>query len=211
MPDLAPLLLGSLRPSDFPELDLSSRQLHVWTALTGFQPADRDGGKWRRFSPADVFRLSVMRELKGRTGLPITDHLPLVQSIGGEDFFRRSIKLWFSNETPCLITNLTNDHRVMPATEIIPSALLQASTLYCLLNLATSVRLMLIAVARGGAEVQRAVCDEIQNVRKASAANSPMGQIELKPGSARNLIRRDRGRALDPDEADVTSPTEGEP
>lgn len=196
---LAPLFGSALRPKDFHELELSKQQLRVWTDLTGFQPEGREEGKWRRFSPADVFRLSVMREIKGRTGLAITEHPALVQAIGANDFFVRAVNLWSAAKAPCLVTDLADDHRVLAAAEVDVPRLLQANTLHCLLDLAPSIRLMRLAVVRGGAEAQRLLCHHLEVARETCA-----GRPAPVPDAPKPAPRQVRGvRVIDPDEAEL--------
>lgn len=164
--DHTPMLQGTLRPRDFPELDLSKRQLHVWTGLTGFEPSDREEGKWRRFTPADVLRLAVMRDLKGSTGLAITEHPKLVAFLGLNAFFADTIGIWSDAGTPCLVTDLRADHRLMRAAEVNASTLMLSNLTYCLQPLAPAIQLMALAIARGGTEAQRIAAHAIEVARE---------------------------------------------
>lgn len=198
-----PLLIPAMRPKDFHEVDLSKQQLRVWTDLTGFQPEGREEGRWRRFSPADVFRLSVMREMKGRTGLAITEHPALVQAIGADDFFLRVMKLWTAAQAPCLVTDLAGDHRVMAAAEVDVPALLQASPLHCLLDLAPAIQLMRLAVVRGGTEEQRLLCHHLEVTRETFTGRPVPVPVPVR-NAPKPASRRGRGvRAIDPDEAEL--------
>lgn len=200
--DLAILFEPALRPKDFHEVDLSKQQLRVWTDLTGFQPAEREEGKWRKFSPADVLRLSLMRELKGRTGLAITEHPSLVSAIGGDDFVLKGVTLWTSAKRPCLLTDLDADHRLVSALQIDATALLHTSTLWCLLDLAPAINLMRLAVVRGGTDAQRLLCHELEVAREAASFVAPAPARPTASTTAPMPVGR-KARVLDfqPDEA----------
>jgi hypothetical protein len=198
----------TLRPKDFHEVDLSKQQLRIWTDLTGYQPEGREEGKWRRFSPADVFRLAVMRELKGRTGLAITEHPSLVKAIGADDFFHQSVSLWAAAKQACLATDLREDHHVMGAAEVDTPRLLQSATLFCLLDLAPSIRLMRLAVVRGGSEKQRLLCHYLEIAREASSS-AGSGTTATTPAlvaATPKPAHRKGSRAIDFEEANVFHP-----
>lgn len=193
MIDLAPLFVGSLRPSDFSELGLSSRQLHVWTNLTGFQPAERDDGKWRQFSPADVFRLFVLRDLKTATGLAISDHPELVRTIRTDAFFTEALMAWAKGDLPCLVTDLGQHHGLALARELKASDLMQTGRLHCLLPLSPSFEHMAAAIARNGTQEHRMLIHAlvIAKPKQAALEAPPVSNQSSAPRPAR------RGRVLE--------------
>jgi hypothetical protein len=150
------------------------------------------------FAPADVFRLMAMRELKGRTGLAISDHPSLVQVLGADEFFLEAVRLWVAAKVPCLVTDLADSHRLAPAGEIDAFVLVRASALHCLLDLAPALRLMRLAVVRGGTDEQRLLCHQLEVARE-MASERPAVAPEVPKAASR---ARGKGRLLQLDEGD---------
>ena len=147
---------GTLQARHFAGIGLSRRQLHVWCDKTGFEPRSRDSGRWRRFSPAEVLRLATVRELKGRTGLAITDHRDLIEFVASDDgFLVPTLSLWREGGAPALLTDLESSFEVAPAAFRSIGDLLKRSPFWCALSLRPPIGLMLAAVARGGSTEQR--------------------------------------------------------
>ncbi len=161
-PDKSILERGTLQARHFAEIGLSGRQLHVWCELTGFEPQERRAGTWREFSPADVFRLMTMKELKGRTGLAIIDHSSLVGFLGEEMTFFSALRIWLDGLEPVLQTDLDDLHQINPSRNISGSWLFERGPFWCLQSLAASLSLMMAATLRGGSDEQRAyVCEAV--------------------------------------------------
>ena len=160
--DTSILERGTLQARHFAEIGLSRRQLHVWSELTGFEPQERRAGTWREFSPADVFRLMTMKELKGRTGLAIIDHSSLVGFLGAEITLLDALRIWRDGLEPVLKTDLDDQHQINPSRNISGSWMLERGPFWCLQSLAASLSLMMAATLRGGSDEQRAfVCEAV--------------------------------------------------
>lgn len=202
--DAALLFQASLRPKDFPELGFSAQQLRAWTDMTGYQPAEREGGKWRLFPPADVFRLAVLRELKARTGLAVTDHPTLVATVGADDFVRSAITLWAAAKVPCLVTDLRTDHHILAAAEVDVAALVRGEGLCCAMALTPAIQLMRLAVVRGGTKPQQLQCHALEVLREAADRRASVAVADASPQVAPMKRAHPKGgRQLDLDAGDA--------
>ena len=124
--------------------------------MGGFGPQDRPTGKWRRFSPADVLRLGIVRSLKVRTQMAISEQGGLLDFIGHKDFILAAVKLWRDGLGPTLVTDLAGFHEVQPQKEVNLGWLVgRGGPLFIALSLDGPMRLTLAAMVKGGSDRQR--------------------------------------------------------
>ena len=100
-----------------------------------------------------------MKELKGRTGLAITDHPSLVEFLSRPSILSTALTQWLSEPEPVIVTDLDDDHEIRPAQHVLGDTLIGKAPLWCLLLLNGPIVMMLMAMLRGGDDEQRAfVC-----------------------------------------------------
>ncbi|WNJ99966.1 MerR family transcriptional regulator [Thalassospiraceae bacterium LMO-JJ14] len=194
--NLPPLALATLQPRHFPEIELSGRQLHVWCEITGIKPKSRESGKWRLFSPIDVMRLAVLRELKGRSGFPFSEQSMLLELIGGEQFPDQILKIWRQGSAPFLYSDFSEVHSVGVWEEIGSRARRRAPDFLVALNLDFSIFVMFRAVFRGGEknQINEAIkliseWHERCQVREKKGRRLELGNVELSREKAEELVQ----------------------
>lgn len=172
-----PLLTETLEPRHFAGLGLTRQRLLNWFAITGLEPKRDDLAKHRKFSPANVFSLGTLKELKEPASVSFGDLTALVAYVGSAEVALGAVDMWRGGRYPTLVTDLVNEHALRASEEIPFADLLRRCRQLHLFNLSPIVEVVLEAMLRGGNAEQRdfaaqATADHAQALRAKEAGRN---------------------------------------
>lgn len=155
MTDISTLDARTLSPRHFAEAGVRRHELHVWSDLTGFTSDERSSGKWRRYSPADVFRLSTVDRFKERSQIALAANKALLGFLGNPETYQTALGLFSTGGSPQLITDLLAAFEIAEAWCFDARRLSGVSDFWVALDLSRPVLISVIAALRGGDPKQK--------------------------------------------------------
>lgn len=153
--DISTLDARTLSPRHFAEAGVRRHELHVWSELTGFTSKVRSAGKWRRFSPADVFRLSTLDRFKERAQLALSSNEPLLHFLANPEAYAAALRIFATGASPQLLADLCTTFEIVEAWRFDSRRLSSISDFWVALDLSRPVLFSVIAALRGGNADQR--------------------------------------------------------
>jgi hypothetical protein len=176
------LLEPTLLPRHFPCAAITRRHLALWSNLRAASPNDRDPGRWRFFAPAEVLALGVLDDLVANAPMQILGDTPFLAFLRDFGRFVEPVLTCLkTNEDPILLTDLSQDFRVLPNTDQAKAMFVKDARFACAFRLKNPFDLMTKAVKAGGSEAQRELVNQIIGYRHASINAESTATHELKP------------------------------
>ena len=154
------LLQPSLQPRHFPEIDLSKRQLQVWSNKAGIAALQRPNTRTRRiYSPFEVLALFTLKCLRVRVGADLLEEDFLLQFLSNkEKFLFPALRDWSNGGTPCLATDFKQHAWIATAREGLLSIPAQDDgTVSVAMALCVPIQATLLSIGRGGNARQREI------------------------------------------------------
>lgn len=145
----------ALRQAHIVDLGIPSYQVRVWSDLIGIGgPVGKmPSSKWRLYTPAEVFMISVMRLLKRNLNFAFSGREKYIQKLISPIVIRTALNA-FCNKSDCfIISDYTSSFEVVSETDAIQFAVCE-SDLSLVIPTSLHIRTMLQASSRSQNDIQ---------------------------------------------------------
>lgn len=143
---------------------MPDHQLRVWSEVTGFTSGGRVDGGWRRYSPVDVWRLSIVQRFKERSQISLAANAGLIEFLGQTESYDQSIEAIYLGRYPTLLADLQENFEIAADLRFDKRDLRQRSDFWIVLDVTRPVLISLTATLRGGLEYQKRAAARIVSV-----------------------------------------------